>query len=72
MTAVYKYSTRNMMNFPQQLETPSSEKENAFSRYGIAFVKRAWNLEVFETRDDYLGVTISEIIDSERGCYLNV
>ena len=38
----------------------------------IAFLKCACNLEHFEKKDEYPSLIISEIMDCERGGYLNV
>ena len=38
----------------------------------IAFLKFACNLEHFEKKDEYPSLIISEIMDCERGGYLNV
>ena len=38
----------------------------------IAFLKCAWKLEHFEKKDEYPSLIISEIMDCERGGYLNV
>ena len=35
-------------------------------------MKCAVNVEDFEKKDEYPSLIISEIIDSERGCYLNI
>ena len=43
-----------------------------FSGFVIAFLKCAWNLENFEKKDEYPSLIISEIMDFERGGYLNV
>ena len=43
-----------------------------FSGFFIAFLKCAWKLEHFEKKDEYPGQIISEIMDCERGFYLNV
>ena len=73
LTADDKYSGSNMKNFPQQFQTPaSSQKQKIFSRFFIAFLKCAWNLEHFQKKDEYPSVIISEIIDAERHGYLNV
>ena len=71
MTTDDKYSRRNMLNFTQQLEAPFSQKQKLFSRFFIAFLKCALNLEHLEEKDEYPGQVISRIIDSERGGYLN-
>ena len=61
-----------MQNFPQQFQTPLSQKQKTFSGFFIAFVKCAWNLEHFQKKDEYSSLIISEIIDPERSGYLNV
>ena len=66
LTADDKYSGSNMQNFPQQFQTPFSQKKKTFSRFFIAFLKCTWNLEHFQKKDEYLSLIISEIIDAER------
>ena len=61
-----------MQNFPQQFQTPLSQKQKNFSGSFIAFLKCAWNLEHFQKKDEYSSLIISEIIDAERRGYLNV
>ena len=67
-----KYSDSNMQNFPQQFQTPLSQKQKTLSWFFIAFMKCAWNLEHFQKKDEYPSLIISEIIDAERRGYLNV
>ena len=47
-------------------------KNENFLLFFIAFLKCAWNLEHFEKEDEYPSLIISEIMDCERGGYLNV
>ena len=61
-----------MQNFPQQLQTPISQKQKIFSQFFIACLECASNLEHFEKKDQHPSPVISEIIDSERVGYLNV
>ena len=61
-----------MQNFPQQFQTPLSQKQKTFSGVFIAFLKCAWNLEHFQKKDEYPTLIISEIIDAERRGYLTV
>ena len=61
-----------MQNLPQQFQTPASQKQKTFSGFFIAFLKRAWNLEHFQKKNDYTILIISEIIDAERRGYLTV
>ena len=72
LTADDQYSGSNMQNFPQQVQTPLSQKQKTLSWFFIAFLKCAWNLEHFQKKDEYPSVIISEIIDAERRGYLNV
>ena len=72
LTADDKYSDSNMQNFPQQFQTPLSQKQKFFSGFFIAFLKCALNLEHFQEKDEYPSVIISEIIDAERRGCLNV
>ena len=53
-----------MQNFPEQFQTPLSQKQKTFSGFFIAFLKYAWNLEHFQKKDEYPSVIISEIIDA--------
>ena len=62
----------NMQNFPQQLQTPISQKQKIFSGFFIAYLECASNLEHFEKKDEHPSLVISEIIYSERVGYLNV
>ena len=61
-----------MQNFPQQFQTPLSQKQKTFSGFFIAFLKCAWNLEHFLKKDEYPSLIFSEIIDAEKRDYLNV
>ena len=61
-----------MQNLPQQFQAPISQKQKTFSWFFIAYLKCAWNLEHFQKKDEYRSLIISEIIDAERGGYLNV
>ena len=72
LTADNKYSRGDVHNFAQQVQMPLSQKYNIFCRFFIGFLKYAWNLKPFEKIDEYLSLIISEIMDCERGVYLNV
>ena len=48
------------------------KKQKTFSGLFLAFLKCALNLEHFEEKDELSSLIISEVIDSERGGYLNV
>ena len=72
LTADDKYSRSNIRNISKQFQTPLSPKEKTFSRFFIAFLKCASNIEDFQKKDEYPSLIISETIDSERLGYLNV
>ena len=72
LTADNKYSRRNVHNFAQQVQTPLSQKQKTFYGFFIAFLKCAWNLEHFGKKDEYPSLIISDMMDWERGGYLNV
>ena len=61
-----------MQNFPQQLQTPISQKQKIFSGFFIEYLECASNLELFEKKHEHPSLVISEIIYSERVGYLNV
>ena len=62
-----------MQNFPQQLQTPISQKQKIFSGFFIAYLECASNLEHFEKKkDEHPSIVISEIDDFGRVGCLNV
>ena len=61
-----------MQNFPQQLQTPISQKQKIFSGFFIAYLGCASNLGDFEKKDEHPSLVICENNDSERVGYLNV
>ena len=72
VTAEYMYSSCNMETFVQQVQTPLSLKQKAFSSSFIAFQKSIWNFEHFQKEREFLGSSMKEGIDSKRGGYLTV
>ena len=54
-----------MQNFPQQLQTPISQKQKIFSGFFIAYLECASNLEHFEQKDEHPSLVICEITESE-------
>ena len=72
LNADNKYSRCNVHNFAQKVQTPLSQQQKTFWPFFIGFLKCAWNLEHFEKKDEYPSLIISEIMDCERGGYLNV
>ena len=72
LTVHDKYSPQNKRNFPQQIQKQLSQKPKTFSQISIAFLTSTSNFEYFEKTDLSHSLSISEIIESERGSYLNV
>ena len=68
LTADDKYSRHNKENFPKQIHMQLSQKPKTVSDLFIAFLKSTSNSRYFEKED----VSISGIIDSEGGAYLNI
>ena len=48
------------------------KNKSLFVDFLLHFWNAAWNLEYFEKIDEYPSLIISEIVDCERGVYLNV
>ena len=67
-----KYSRQNMENFLQSLQMQLSQKEKTFSEILIGFLKFTSNLEHFDKKDESASLSISEIVHSKKGGYLNV
>ena len=72
LTADNKYSLCNVDDFAQQVQTRLYQKQKTFCAFFIPFLKCAQNLEYFEKKDENPSLIISEIMDCERGGYLNV
>ena len=71
LTAEYTYSRRNMQTLTQQVQTPLSLKQKTFSGFFIAFLKCTWNGGYYQKKGESSSLSISKIIDSERGGYLS-
>ena len=68
-----KYSRRNVQNFEQQLPTALSQTQKILPAIFTSFVKSTSSLEHFcFLKVESPILSISEIIDFERGGYLNV
>ena len=61
-----------MQNLQQKFQAPLSHKQKTFPGFFIAFPKCALNLENFHKKAEQPGLIISEVIDTEKRCYLNV
>ena len=72
LTADDKYSRRNIQNLTQELQTAISQKQKTFSRIFITYLKSITNSEAFAKMVESASLSICEIIDAEKSCYLNV
>ena len=72
LTVDDKYSCRNRQNFPQQFQMQLFQKPNNFNQFLIVFLKYTSNFEYYEKKDESHCLSISDIIVSEAGGYLNV
>ena len=72
LTSDGKYSCQKRENFRQQIEMQLPEKPETFCALFFAFLKSTSNFEYFEKKEESHSLSISEIIDCERGGYLNV
>ena len=72
LTADKKDSLQNRENLSQQVPMEISLKLKTCSRFFIAFLKSTLNLQYFEKKDLSQSLSIAEIVNCERGSYLNV
>ena len=72
LTTDDKYSSRNIQNLTKQLQTTMSQKQKTFYRLFITYVKSRRSSDDFVQKDESSSFSIYEIIDGEKGCYLNV
>ena len=72
LTTDDKYSSRNIQNLTQQLQTTMSQKQKTFYRIFITYVKSRTSSDDCVKKDESTSLSISDIIDAEKSCYLNV
>ena len=63
MTANYEYFGSNTDKLPLKVQRQLSEKLTAFSKFFIAFLESALNLEHFEKKSERHGSNFFELID---------
>ena len=71
LTCDDKYYRHKSENFREHIQMQLSQEVETFSAFFIAFLKSTSNSEYFRKKDESHRLSISEIIDSERGGYLN-
>ena len=72
LTTDDKYSSRNIQNLTQQLQTTMSQKQNTFYRIFITYVKSRTSSDDFVKKDESTSLSFYDIIDAEKSGYLNV
>ena len=72
LTTDDKYSSRNIQNLNQQLQTTMSQKQKSFHRIFITYVKSKTSSDDFVKKDESTSLSIYDIIDAEKSGYLNV
>ena len=58
--------------WPKQLQTTMSQKQKTFYRIFITYVKSRTSSDDFVKKDESTSLSIYDIIDAEKSCYLNV
>ena len=71
-TSDYKCSRQNLENLWQQVPRQISRKAQTFSGFFVTFLKSTLNFEYFEKKDQSHSLSINEIMNCEKGNYLNV
>ena len=72
LTADYKYSRQIRENLSQQVPMQISVKMKTCSRFFIALLKSTLSLEYSQENDKSRSLSITEIINCERGSHFNV
>ena len=72
LTSDYKCSRQNLENLWQQVPRQISRKAQTFSGFFVTFLKSTLNFEYFEKKDQSHSLSINEIVNCEKGNYLNV
>ena len=71
MTTDDKISCRNRDNFAQQIPMQFSHEPKLFSESFFAYLKSTSNFHYLEKTEESQSLGTSEIINSERGSYMN-
>ena len=72
LTTDDKYSSRNIQNLTQQLQTTMSQKQKTFYRIFITCVKSRRSSDDFVKKDESTSLSFYDILDAEKSGYLNV
>ena len=72
LTTDDKYSSPNIQNLTQQLQTTMSQKQRIFYRISTTYVKSRRSSDDFLKKDESTSLSFYDIIDAEKSGYLNV
>ena len=72
LTADDKYSSRNIQNWNQELQTAISQKQKTFSGVFLTYLKSITNSKAFAKKVESASLSIFEIIDAGKSGYFNV
>ena len=72
LTTDDRYSSLNIQNLTQQLQTTMSPKQKTFYRIFITYVKSRTSSYDFVKKGESTSLSIYDIIDAEKSGYLNV
>ena len=66
LTPDYKYSSRNIQIFWQQIQTLLSQEGKPFCQFFIPFLKCAWNLENSEKKKSVLDELLPKLLHTKE------
>ena len=72
LTTDDKYSSRNIQNLTEHLQTTMSQKQKTFYRIFITYVKSRTSSDDFVKKYESTSLSIYDIIDAEKSGLLNV
>ena len=72
LTTDDKYSSRNIQNLTEHLQTTMSQKQKIFYRLFITYVKSRTSSDDFVKKDESTSLSIYDMIDAEKSGLLNV
>ena len=72
LTTDDKYSSRNIQNLTEHLQTTMSQKQKTFYRIFITYVRSRRSSDDFVKKNESTSLSIYDIIEAEKSGYLNV
>ena len=72
LTTDDKYSSRNIQNLTEHLQTTMSQKQKTFYRIFITYVRSRRSSDDYVKKNESTSLSIYDIIEAEKSGYLNV